>query len=125
VAIDLGILGLYEHRVDEALPLFVESLEGARRAGWSLNIAYCLRGLGCVAVAKGQIETAARLLSAAESMEERIGEVAQPYAQRAFDVALVVVQGCLGQPPIAAAWAAGSALSEADAVSFALATGRL
>ena len=86
-AADLGILALYEHRHRDAVPLFVESLESARRTGWPLNIAYCLRGLGCVAVANGEIETAARLLGAAESVEERIGELTQPYARRVFDEA--------------------------------------
>jgi predicted ATPase len=121
-AADLGVLALYEHRHGDAVPLFLESLESARRTGWPLNIAYCLRGLGCVAVANGQIETAARLLGAAESVEEQIGEVAQPYARRAFDEAGEAVHERLEQPAIAAAWAAGRALSEADAVSFALAT---
>ena len=121
-ACDLGILALYEHRHLDAVPLFVESLESARRTAWPLNIAYCLRGLGCVAVANGEIETAARLMGAAESVEERIGEVAQPYARRAYDEAAAAVHKRLDQPAIAAAWAAGRALSEANAVSFALAT---
>ena len=121
-AADLGILALYEHRHGDAVPLFVESLESARRTGWPLNIAYCLRGLGCVAVANGEIETAARLLGAAESVEERIGEQTQPYARRAYDEAAAAVHEQLDQPSIAAAWASGRALSEADAVSFALTT---
>ena len=121
-AADLGILALYEHRYGDAVPLFVESLESARRTGWPLNIAYCLRGLGSVAVAKGEIETAARLLGAAESVEERIGELTQPYARRVFEEAAAAVRERLEQPAIAAAWASGRALSEADAVSFALAT---
>jgi predicted ATPase len=121
-AADLGVLSLYEHRYDDAVPLFVESLEMARRTGWPLNIAYCLRGLGCVAVANAEIETAARLLGGAESVEETIGELPQPYARRVYDEAAARVRGRLEEPAISAAWAAGRALSEADAVSFALAT---
>jgi predicted ATPase len=121
-AADLGILALFEHRHADAVPLFVESLESARRTGWPLNIAYCLRGLGSVAVEKGETETAARLLGAAEGVEERIGGLIQPYARRVFDEAAAEVHERLEQPAIAAAWAAGRALSEADAVSFALAT---
>ena len=121
-AADLAILALYEHRHGDAVPLFVESLESARRTGWPLNIAYCLRGLGSVAVANGEIETAARLLGAAESVEEQIGEATQPYARRAYEEGAAAVRERLEQPAIAAAWAAGGALSEADAVSFALAT---
>ncbi len=121
-AADLGVLALYEHRHGDAVPLFVESLESARRTGWPLNIAYCLRGLGSAAVASGDVEAAARLLGAAESVEERIGELTQPYARRAFDEAAATVRERLEEPAIAAALAAGRALSEADAVSFALAT---
>ena len=121
-AADLGLLALYEDRLGDAVPLFVESLESARRTGWPLNIAYCVRGLGCAAVAKGEIETAARLLGAADSVEERIGELTQPYARRAYEEAAAAVHKQLEDPAIAAAWAAGHALSEADAVSFALTT---
>ena len=121
-AADLGILALYEHGYGDAVPLFVESLESARRTGWPINIAYCLRGLGSVAVAKGEIEAAARLLGAAEGLEERIGELIQPYARRVFDETATAVHERLEQPAIAAAWSSGRALSEADAVSFALAT---
>jgi tetratricopeptide (TPR) repeat protein len=121
-ACDVGILALYEHRHGDAVPLFVESLESARRTGWPLNIAYCLRGLGSVAAANSEIETAARLMGAAEAVEERIGELTQPYARRAYDEAAATLRERLEQPSIAAAWTAGRALSEDDAVSFALET---
>jgi predicted ATPase/class 3 adenylate cyclase len=119
---DVGVLALYEHRHGDAVPLFVESLESARRTGWPLNIAYCLRGLGCTAAASGDVETAARLMGAAESVEERIGEQTQPYARRAYEEGAALVRERLEEPAIAAAWGAGRTLSETDAVSLALAT---
>ena len=55
-----------------------------------------------------EIEIAARLLGAADSVEEQIGELPQPYARRAFDEAAAAVHKRLEEPAIAAAWAAGS-----------------
>ena len=71
---------------------------------------------------RGDAETAARLLGAAEGTTERIGEDVQPYAKRAYDESAALVRERLAEPAIAAAWAAGRAMSEADVVSFALAT---
>ena len=116
------MLALYEERDDDAVHLFAECLESARRTGWQINIAYCLRGLGSTAAARRDVETAARLFGAAENVEERAGEQLQPYALRAFDQRAAHVRERLAEPPVAAAWEAGRAMSEADAVSFALAT---
>ena len=60
--------------MDDAVHLFAESLESARRTGWRINIAYCLQGLGSAAAERGDAETAARLFGAAEGVEERVGE---------------------------------------------------
>jgi tetratricopeptide (TPR) repeat protein len=119
---DLGVLALYEGREDDAVHLFAESLESARRTGWQINVAYCLRGLGSTAATRGDADTAARLFGAAESVEERAGAPIQSYAKRVFDQRAAPVRKQLTEPSIAAAWAAGRAMSEADAVSFALAT---
>ncbi len=117
---DLGVLALYRRRYDVAVSLFAQSLESAWRTGFSINIAYSLRGLGGVAAVKGHIETAARLLGAAEGVQERTGDQTQPYADRAFEEAAAPVRKCLSEPAVAAAWAAGRALTEDEAVSLAL-----
>jgi predicted ATPase/DNA-binding SARP family transcriptional activator len=117
---DLGVLALYQRRHDDAVSHFVQSLASAWRTGWPINIAYSLRGLGGVAAAKGHVETAARLLGAAEGVQERTGDQTQPYAIRAFDETAAPVRKRLSEPAVAAAWAAGRAMSEDEAVSFAL-----
>ena len=119
---DLGVLALYRGRFDDAVPLFVESLESAWRIGWPTNVSYSLRGLGAAAAARGHAETAARLLGAAEGLLERIGDQTQPYATRAFEEAAAPVSQRRAEAAVAAAWATGRAMSEADAVAFARAT---
>ena len=90
--------------------------------GWQINIAYCASGLACIAASRGDTETAARLFGAAEGVEERVGAQIQPYARQAFDQGAAPVRERLAEPAIAAAWSTGRAMTEGDAVSFALAT---
>jgi tetratricopeptide (TPR) repeat protein len=116
---DLGVLALYEQRHEEATALFRESLASAQRTGWRINVVYCLRGLSAVA-AGDDLESAARLLGAAEAIHEQIGQDIEGYAKRAFDHAQSRVHESLGEPAVAAAYAAGRAMSEADAVAYAL-----
>jgi predicted ATPase/class 3 adenylate cyclase len=120
--IDLGVLALHEGRDADAVSLFAEGLESARRTGWQINIAYCARGLACIGAARGDTNAAARLLGAAESVEERVGAQIQPYARQVFDQGAALVRERLGDPAIAAAWSTGRAMTEEEAASFALAT---
>ena len=41
-------------------------------------------GIGCALAMLGELNTAARLLGAAEALHERIGEPIEPYAARAY-----------------------------------------
>ncbi len=74
VLVDLGILALHERRYDDSVPLFVESLESALRHGLRVNVALSLRGLAAATAVRGDLESAARMLGAAETIEEQIGE---------------------------------------------------
>jgi predicted ATPase/class 3 adenylate cyclase len=120
--VDLGVLALYEGREADAFHLFAEGLESARRTGWQINIAYCTSGFACIAAARGDTGTAARLFGAAEGVEERVGEQIQSYARQVFDQAAAPIRERLTEPAIAAAWSTGRAMTEGDTVSFALAT---
>lgn len=119
---DLGVLALYERRYDDAEHLFADSLESALRSGWRINVVYTLRGLGGALAMRGELDAAARLLGASAALQERIGEVLQGYSVEAYDEVSKPVLDRLDDPEIAAAYAAGRAMSEADAASFALAT---
>jgi predicted ATPase len=119
---DLGVLALYERRLEDSVHLFVDSLELVRQAGWHLNVAWTVGGLGCALASLGELDASARLLGAAEALHERLGEPIQSYAARAYADCSAPVRERLGEAELAAAWAAGRALSEADATAYALTT---
>jgi predicted ATPase len=119
---DLGFVALYEDRYNDAAPLFAAALESALRTGWRINLVYTMRGLAATAGARGDLESAARLFGAADVIEEEIGERIQGYAVRIYAEKAAPVLDRLDEPEIAAAHAAGRAMSQTDAVAFALAT---
>jgi hypothetical protein len=66
----------------------------------------------------GELDASARLLGAAETLHERLGQPLDPYA-RAYDECSAPVRERVREPELAAAWAAGRALSEEDAAAYA------
>ena len=117
---DLGVVALYERRFEDAVRLFAESLELALRDGWHLIVAWTLGGLGSALAALGELDASARLLGAAEALHERLGQPLDEYGVRAYDECSAPVRERVGEPELAAAWAAGRALTEADAGAYAL-----
>jgi len=55
-------------------------------------------------------------------MEEKIGEVIHRYELAILGEAMAAVEARAGEREIGVAWAAGRAMSEADAVAYALST---
>jgi predicted ATPase/DNA-binding SARP family transcriptional activator len=121
VLCDLGILTLCERRYADAGQFFAESLESLLRTGYRINVMYALPGIAAVMAAQERTEDAASLLGAAEKAHEQMGEDVQPYARKVFDEANRFVLERREEPAIAAAWVEGRAMSEADAIAFALA----
>ena len=125
VLLDLGILEVRERRHADAVTLFAESLTVGLRQGLLHSIALSLRGLAATAAADGQLDAAARMLGAAERIDEQTGFgvfLADESERAVLDDATAPVLERAGEPDIAAAWAAGRAMSEADAAAYALAT---
>jgi tetratricopeptide (TPR) repeat protein len=118
--LDLGILALHERRYSDSVPLFVKSLENALTHGMRPNIMVSLRGLAAAAAMRRQLEPAARLLGASEALEGQFGEQLWGYEQAAFAEVVTAVDRA-DEPSIAPARKAGRAMSEADAVEYALA----
>ncbi|MFL6018211.1 MAG: ATP-binding protein [Gaiellaceae bacterium] len=118
---DLGVVALCEGRYDDSVPMFVEALESALRAGWRINVAYAIRGLGGVLAMRGEIGPAAKLLGAATVIEEQTGEAMQGYAVDAYTKTAAPVLERLGDRNVAAAYAAGRAMTQEDAAAYALA----
>jgi len=119
---DLGVLALYERRYDDAALLFADSLESALRTGWRINVVYTLRGLGGVLAMRGELDTAARLLGTSTALQVRIGEALQGYSVDAYAEVSAPVLDRLDEPDLAAAFAAGKAMSESEAAELALAS---
>ena len=118
---NLGLVTLHERRYEESIPLFVESLDVALRHGRRTDIPLLLRCLSASAAVRGELEAAASMLGAADALEEQFDREAFPY-ETAYADAVAPVLARAGEPEIAAAWAAGRAMSEADAAAYALAT---
>jgi non-specific serine/threonine protein kinase len=104
-----------------ATALYAESLALRHEQGDKQFIASSLRGLAIVAAATRRYARAARLGGAAEALREAIGAPPPRHTARARG-ALTATRRGLGQEAFAAAWAAGRALSLAEAVAEALQT---
>ncbi len=121
--VDLGLLALYERRYDEAVPLFLESLEVALESGARPSIPMSLRGLAVVTAVRGKLEAAARMHGAAEAIEIDGGWPSMDrYEREAVDEGTALVLDRIEEPEMTAAWAAGRVMSEADAAKYATAT---
>jgi tetratricopeptide (TPR) repeat protein len=119
---DLGVVCLYERRLEDALRLFEESLELSLESAWHISVAWTVSGVGSALSSLGEFEAAARVLGAAEALHERSGREIEAYARKAFDECSTPLRERLSEPELAAAWAAGRALNEAEAAAYALAT---
>ena len=95
-----------------------EAVEIAQRTG---GYGHLPDGVECLAAlaAGTNPEHAARLLGVAESMRERHGEVRFKVFQPAYDAAVAQAREALGPNDFDAAWTEGSALSTAEAISYA------
>ena len=108
-------------RLDEALALYRETIGGWVHLGHKGAVANQLENIAYVAVEHGEPDRAARLLGAADAIREASG------AQMAFDEepehAAYLERLRTAMAPVAfeAAWTAGRALSQSEAVALALA----
>jgi len=119
----LGSLGAIlgeEGRLDESLPL----LAGAYRLDCELGdpneIVLDLLRLARALAPAGRAETAARLLSRAESLHEEVGAAMPFWGKSMRDEALSIVRAQLDDRALADAWEYGRSLSTDEAVELAL-----
>jgi hypothetical protein len=95
---------------DRATALYKESLTLYRELGNKHGLAECLEGLAGVAVAQWQLERAARLLGAAETLREVTGAPLSPGERARYDRDVSAGRVGLGEAAFAAAWAMGKAM---------------
>ena len=108
-------------RLDEALGVYRETIGGWIHLGHKGAVANQIENVAYLAIEQSEPDRAVRLLAAAQTIRD-IGQ-----SQMAFDeepehaAFLERARGAMETSAFDAAWAAGLALSQADAVAFALA----
>jgi hypothetical protein len=80
-----------------------------------------MESLAATAAAQAQMERAARLWGAAESLREAIGALLPPSERPEYDRSVAAVCSALSEEAFATAWAEGSGMSLERAVAYALA----
>ncbi len=119
---DLGVLALYERQPRVALRLFAESLPLAIQGSWHLNIAWTVGGIGCALAMLGELKRRSPAPRRGGSPARAPRPAHRAYAVRAYAEGSAPVRERLGEAELAAAWAAGRSLNEADAAAYALET---
>ena len=89
----LGKVALQRGELVRAMDLLQESLRIARERRDRGQMAECVEAIAFVAGARGQGEEAARLLGAAESLRQAIGQLRAPGLRAEFERNLSALQG--------------------------------
>jgi tetratricopeptide (TPR) repeat protein len=87
--------------------------------------AFALEGFRALAVARGQMERAARLFGAVEATREKMGGTPPPFTifQPEYDRDVAAVRAALGEEAFTTFWAEGRAMTLEQAVALAQETG--
>jgi non-specific serine/threonine protein kinase len=116
----LGDVVLDQQDYATAHALLKESLTINQELGDRWAIAYVLEEFAGLAAVQGQPDRALRLAGAAAAVREVIGSPLSPIDQAQLEGRLASARQALGEATTAATWAAGQALSLAQAVVYAL-----
>jgi predicted ATPase/DNA-binding XRE family transcriptional regulator len=123
LAITLSRLGSIEcemGRDARASELHKESLELARRFGFTFDVVICLEGMARVAAVQGKPERAALLLGASAALREEMGTHLTPIARADHDHAVNAARAALGEDAFAPAWDEGHAMPLEEAIAEAV-----
>jgi predicted ATPase/class 3 adenylate cyclase len=121
--VTLGILELREQRIPEASAVFVELLDYSVRRGLRMHVALSLRGFAAIAFAGGRLETAARLVGAADRIDEDTGGLTGLFDLGTFNQILAPLRALAEeQPDIAAALEEGRAMTVPEVTAWARTT---
>jgi hypothetical protein len=116
--VQLGILDVLRGSLDEARSLLEEALDLSLAARSITFVTLCLAGYAWLAFADGNPERAARLQGAAEGLRRRVGLRAWPHLRRAEADLVAQVRQRLGADRFDQVFAAGSGLSQQQAVAI-------
>jgi predicted ATPase len=117
----LGEVVLARGDIPRALNLLQESLQLARLVGDVDLIATALEDLGQVAYVQGQLERSVQLYSAAMALREATRVERPPQRKEVDDHLLATLRHMLGEERFLLEWSRGRAMSQEDAIAYALA----
>jgi tetratricopeptide (TPR) repeat protein len=106
-------------RLSEALALYRETIPVWQELGQQPAVAHEVESLAFIAQAREEFERAARLLGAAEAERERLHAPMTSIEHREYDRNLAALRAQLPAPDLAAAWAAGRAMTMDQAIAYA------
>jgi hypothetical protein len=116
---NLARVALAENRADDAGRLFAESLAIGQELGYRENVAYCVEGCAELAAARGEAQTAARLLGAGIGLFERLGVPLEAGEREAYERTVELVTAQLGEATFASLESGGRDLPLEQAVQEA------
>jgi non-specific serine/threonine protein kinase len=119
---NLGAVTYAEDDLSTARSYYREALTMDRELGYRANIGYSLDGLAAVAVKEGAWERAGRLAGAAQALRDAIGYELEPVDLAFRDSYMAEARGHLGHAAFEAALAEGRAMTQEQAVDYALST---
>jgi non-specific serine/threonine protein kinase len=105
--------------IKQADRLFAELLVRQQQLGDRWFIQFALIGAASVAGARGQGDRAARLFGAADALRDALGVPVPPSSQPTINQLVAVARRLLDPAAFDAAWAAGRALTAAQAIEYA------
>jgi predicted ATPase/class 3 adenylate cyclase len=108
---------------ERAAALLREGLDLGRARGNAADVIEALEGLARVSAVRGQMNEGVRLYGAAATLREEIAMPQSPTELAAAEPTLNRLRAALGPEGFAAAWAAGRALPQHEAIALAQAIG--
>ena len=124
IALDnLGWAALLRGDGEDATDLLKESLALSEELGDRLTTSESLDGLACAAGTRGEAGQAVRLFGAAVALREAVGVPLPPAARALREPYLRNTRSLLGKAEWTRAWEEGRAMSQEEAVAFALKDG--
>jgi predicted ATPase/class 3 adenylate cyclase len=115
--VQLGTLAVVQGRLDQARELLDEALDLSLSIRIIRNVTLCLAAFAQLAFAEGDPERAALLAGAAEGLRRRAGFSTWPMLRRGEAELAAQIRQALGDDRFGQAFAAGSRLSQQEAVA--------
>ena len=115
---NLGFVAVARRRFADAEELLFKSLAAGRAVGSTEVVLYCFVGLASVAAARGETEKAARLLGAAQVMQEGLGIELQEFEQELHETTASIAAAALTNEEFKHLFGLGRAMTSDDVIAL-------